>query len=215
MSGCAVSSDGSLLSPSKIDFFNDPDDIVPISGPSSTATTAPPASTGSSATTLDSYFASHQPAVKLAGVRRTTRALKPSARVRDAADALSDSAVAGKRKANHIPLHRRVARKIVPDSDDSDGENDSDVSMPSLKDADDTGEATDCDGTDTDEAQGAYDLTKEMGDADREVSLKFQCHIICIERYRRPTTVALSSNALPTLEPFLFATPSRLIPTQE
>jgi len=173
MSGCAVSSDGSLLSPSKIDFFNDPYDIVPISGPSSTAPTAPPTSAGSLATTLESYFASHQPAVKLAGVRRTTHASKPSARVRDAADASNESATAGKRKADSIPLHRRVARKVVPDSDDSDVENDSDASMPSLRAVDDTEEATDSDDTDTDEVQAVYDQTKEMGDADRKVCLKF------------------------------------------
>src|SRR6266566_5913008 len=92
MSGCAVASDGSLLSPSKIDFYNDPDDTVPISGPSLMALMAlsAPIST-SSATMLNNYFASHQPvqpAVKVAGVRRMTRPSKPSARVRDAANSL-------------------------------------------------------------------------------------------------------------------------------
>ena len=45
-----------------------------------------------------------------------------------------------------------------------------------VKFADDTEKATDYDGTDTDEVQAAYDQTKEMGDADREVSLSFQCY---------------------------------------
>ncbi|KAF8505428.1 hypothetical protein F5888DRAFT_1630297 [Russula emetica] len=70
MSGCAVASDGSLLSPSKIDFYNDPDDAAPIFGPSLMAPTVPSASIStSSATTLDNYFASHQPAVALAGAQ--------------------------------------------------------------------------------------------------------------------------------------------------
>jgi hypothetical protein len=174
MSGCAVASDGSLLSPSKIDFYNDPDDVAPISGPSLLAPTALSASMStSSATTLDNYFASHQPAVKLAGVRRTTRPSKPSARVRDAADSLNDSVIAGKRRQTNVSLHRRVARKIIPDSDGSDVENASDTPTPSPKAASDTDEMTDGNGTDTDEVQAAYQQTKEMGDEDREVCLKF------------------------------------------
>ncbi|KAF8491036.1 hypothetical protein F5888DRAFT_1637772 [Russula emetica] len=109
MSGCAVASDGSLLSPSKIDFYNDPDDAAPISGPSLMAPTVPSASIStSSATTLDNYFASHQPAVVLA-------------------------VITGKRKGSNGSLHRRVARRVVPDSDGSDVENASDASIPSLK----------------------------------------------------------------------------------
>jgi hypothetical protein len=173
MSGCAVASDGSLLSPSKIDFYNDPDDVTPISGPSLGVLTAPSASTGtSSATTLDNYFSSHQPAVKLAGVRRTTRPSKPSARVRDAANSLSDSR---KHKGSIISLNRRVARKTVldSDSDGSDVDNVSDGSIPSLKDATDTDDTMGGDGTDTDNAEAEYQRTKEMGDEDREVSSKF------------------------------------------
>jgi len=45
---------------------------------------------------------------------------------------------------------------------------------------DDSDEATDCDGTDTDEVQAAYDHTREMGDADREVSLNLQQRVIHI-----------------------------------
>jgi hypothetical protein len=133
----------------------------------------------SSATMLDNYFPSHQPAVKVAGVRRMTRPSKPSACVRDAANALNDSVTPGhgrKRKGSNSSLHRHVAHKVVLDSDgseSSDVENASDASTPSLKAASDTNETTDSDGTDTDEAQAAYQRTKEMGDEDREVSLNF------------------------------------------
>jgi hypothetical protein len=181
MSGCAVASDGSLLSPSKIDFYNDPDDVTPISGPSLMASTALSASMGTlSATTLDNYFASHQPAVMLAGVRRTTRPSKPSARVREAADSLNGSVTTAqstrKRKGSNISLCRRVARKIVPDLDGSDVEtwHAGDISTPSPKAASDTDETTNGDETDIDETQAAYQRTKEMGDEDREVSLKFR-----------------------------------------
>jgi len=177
MSGCAVASDGSLLSPSKIVFYNDADDITPISGPSLMAPTAPSASASmntSSATTLDNYFVTRQPVVELGGLRRTTRLPKPSARVRDAVDALGDSATLGKRKANNTQVHRRVVRKTTPDSDDSDREDSGsdDGSIASLKTVDDTEKATDYDG-DTDEVQAAYDQTKEMGDEDRKVSPLF------------------------------------------
>ena len=176
MSGCAVASDGSLLSPSKIDFYDDPDDITPISGPSlvTHGTTARSVSTGPSlVTTLDNHFAPHQPAIKLAGVRRTTRPSKPSACLRDAADTLSNSGTSGKRKANHVLPQRRVARKIVPDPD-TDDYNDKNVSNGSTKTiADDTREPTDCD-SDSDKVQAAYDQTREMGDEDRKVNLSSQ-----------------------------------------
>src|SRR6201996_2296973 len=105
MSGCAVASDCSLLSPSKIHFYNDADDVIPISGPS-LVPPGPSLSTSTVVTVLDNHFTSQQPAIKLAGVRRTTRLSKPSARVRDAAEALNTSATTGKRKANNFAPQR-------------------------------------------------------------------------------------------------------------
>jgi hypothetical protein len=118
-SGCTVASDGSLLSPSKIDFYNDPDDVAPISGPSLIAPVAhlAPMCT-SSATTLENYFGSHQPAAKkLAGVRHMTHPSKPSARVWEAAGLLSKSAISRKRKGTNVSPHRRLVRKVVLESD--------------------------------------------------------------------------------------------------
>lgn len=158
MSGCAVAPDGSLLSPSKIDFYNNSDDIVPISGPSLTAPMPSSATNTPSATTLDDFFApSHSTAV-----RRTTRLSKPSARVRDAADAVNNIAMTGKRKANDIPRHR-VARKTVHESDDSDDGKSSDESTPSVQGVDDTKKAMEYDATDTDEVQVLSDQNGEMG----------------------------------------------------
>jgi hypothetical protein len=180
MSGCAVSSDGSLLSPSKIDFFNDPDDLEPITGPSVMSPKLPALTGSSSASTLENYFVSHdthQPSVNTVGIRHTTRPLKPSARLREAADTLGNSTTTKKRKANNNELHRRVVRKVVTDSNDSDGTTDNDNSMPSPSAVMDTDPMV-RDGTDTDEVQAAYDRTKAMGEADREVS-----HNLWMSRY--------------------------------
>ena len=186
MSGCAVASDGSLLSPSKIDFYNDPDDITPISGPLLVAhgLTGRSASTGiTSVAKLDNYFTSQQPAITLAGVRRTTRLSKPSARVRDAADSLNSSGTMSKRKANNISLQRRVARKVVPDPDDSDDKDTNGRSTLSTKTTDDTKEATECD-SDADKVWAAYDQPRETVDEvdeNREVSANLQISVICAE----------------------------------
>ena len=59
MSGCAVAPDGSLLDASEIEFFNDVDDNVPTSHPTSSCSLAAAASSSSIAstvTTLDSLL---------------------------------------------------------------------------------------------------------------------------------------------------------------
>jgi hypothetical protein len=184
-SGCAVASDGSLLSPSKIDFYNDPDDVAPISGPSLIAPVAhlAPMRT-SSATTLETYFGSHQPAAKkLPGVRRTTRPSKPSAQVWEVAGSPSKSAISRKRKGTNVSPHCHLARKVVLESD-SDSPNVSSVRAGSIC-SEAANDTTDSDGTDIDkellQVQAAYYQTKEMGDEDREVRSKFQQSIIGID----------------------------------
>jgi hypothetical protein len=149
-SGCAVASDGSLLSPSKIDFYNDPDDVAPISGPSLIAPMAhlAPMCT-SSATTLKNYFGSHQPAVKLAGVRHTTCPSKPSARVREAAGLLSKLAISRKCKGTSVSPHHRLAHKVVLDSV-SDSPDVNSASKGSIH-SEAANNTTDSDGTDIDE----------------------------------------------------------------
>jgi hypothetical protein len=149
-SGCAVASDGSLLSPSKIDFYNDLDDVAPISGPSLIAPMAHSAPMHtSSATTLENYFGSHQPAVKLAGVRCTTCPLKPSARVREAAGLPSKLAISRKCEGTSVSPHHRLACKVVLDSvSDSPDVNSASKGSIHSEAANDT---TDSDGTDIDE----------------------------------------------------------------
>jgi hypothetical protein len=183
-SGCAVTSDGLLLSPSKINFYNDPDDVAPISGPSLIALMAHLAPMCTSlATTLENYFGSHQPAVKLAGVRRMTRPLKLSAQVWEAAGLPSKLAISRKHKGTSVSPYHCLAHKVMLDSvsDSPDVNSTSEGSIHSEA-ANDT---TDSDGTDIDEkllqVQAAYHQTKEMGDEDHEVRSKFQQSIIGID----------------------------------
>ena len=115
--------------------------------------------------------------------RRTTCPSKPSARVQEAADALGDSVRNGKRKASNIGPYCHVVQKVVPGSDDSNGETSINGSISSPEMADDTvtEKATKCGGTDTDEVDVAYDQANEInlrelaqsGDEDGKVSLKF------------------------------------------
>lgn len=111
MSSCAVASDGSLLSPSKIHFYNDTNDFIPISGP--LLVPPGPISVSTVVTMLDNHFTSQQRAIKLAGVCHMTCLSKPSAWVHDAAKALNTLATIGsKHKANNITPQHHVIHKI-------------------------------------------------------------------------------------------------------
>ena len=72
-----------------------------------------------------------------------------------------------KQKANNISLQRRVARKVVPDPDDSDDKNTNGRSTLSTKTTDDTKEATECD-SDADKVWAAYNQPRETVD---------KCHV--------------------------------------
>jgi hypothetical protein len=170
MSGCAVAPDGSLLDASEIEFFNDVDDDVPISysAPSrSLAAAASTSSIASAATTLDSFFSSHSPAAKVAGVRRTARTSRPLARIIDPDNVLMAKA-GQKRKANVSGTGRRVARKHRVGSDTDNGEpDDVEATNSSEKDASDGEDEENVD--DEAAAQAGYDELKAMGDNDRQV----------------------------------------------
>ncbi|KAF8868531.1 hypothetical protein BD779DRAFT_1415765, partial [Infundibulicybe gibba] len=75
--GCAVGPDGKLLDASEIQFFNDADDITPISGPA----TVP---TPSTIPGVHPFFTrGSSPARLVAGIRRTARIPRPSAKATD------------------------------------------------------------------------------------------------------------------------------------
>ena len=88
-----------------------------------------------------------------------------------------------KQKANNISLQRRVARKVVPDPDDSDDKDTNGRSTLSTKTTDDTKEATECD-SDADKVRAAYNQPRETVDEvdeNREVSANLQISVICAE----------------------------------
>jgi hypothetical protein len=180
MPGCTVASDGTLLDESQIDFYNDPDDDVPISGPHHAPSTSSSVSSMCSST-LDAFFTSREPAAVIAGVRRTSHTSKPSARARDTTNALLAPSTHQKRKAEGVAKPRHVTRKVVQDSDGSAELSDSEDRSGFAKASDnedtdaayddageDAGEATD---VGDDDAITAYEMTRAMGDHDREVSL--------------------------------------------
>lgn len=85
MSGCALNAHGELKDPSEIQWFNDVDDDTPLPSTQATSSSSKPG-------TLDFFVdrkgsqARVAPATVIAGSRRSGRALKPSAKVRDTAD---------------------------------------------------------------------------------------------------------------------------------
>ncbi|KAJ6616065.1 hypothetical protein B0H10DRAFT_1414526 [Mycena sp. CBHHK59/15] len=99
--GCAQNPDGSLRDASEIAFYSDPDDEVPIAGPSSSK--------------IHPLFTQLHPLGKVAGSRCSShccssRTSHPSARVTDPNNAES-STTAGKRKAEDTSTAPRKASR--------------------------------------------------------------------------------------------------------
>ena len=182
-SNCTIGSDGKLKDAADIPWYNNPDDDDPIalSGPSSTL----PASSSASQVIPPKSNAfsvllakGNKPAAITAGSRRSTRAPKPSAKVRDTAssskkcstvdtDIDSDNEVSVKKSHQSVwsividsdedaPVPSRLSRKATdedyPDEVDKEGDDemaeDEDVEM-------------------------AYAHTKALGDEDRAVRPSF------------------------------------------
>jgi hypothetical protein len=176
--GCAQGPDGELLDASEITWYNDADSDEPIS-----SSKHPAANSGSSlhprhsVTTIDHFF---PPLQEISGSRRSARIPRPSTKSTDPDNAMVPVAAPLKRKgsagiAANAPSRR--ARKIVVDSDDDC------TTEPNISDVEDHSEPhDDVDGSgqnscaeDTDEATVAYQHTKSLGDADREVGDSFPC----------------------------------------
>jgi len=139
-------SDGNLLDASQIPWFNDPDDDQPIAPTSSSAQRQ--ASASRTVTTLDSFVTKVPPAM-----RRSTRAPRPSTKAID-----PDNIMALKRKSSNTGAGKPSCRPRHASPDHEEDE----ATEP---------DPTDADGEDDDpvDADAAYEETKALGDADREV----------------------------------------------
>lgn len=184
MSGCAVGQDGKLLEATEIEWFNDPDDAIPLSKPL-TAASSHSSMQSMAPATLDSFFSrSGSPAVKIAGARRSQRVPRPSAKAAE-----SSNRPGLKRKATDNQNQRSTTRRRVTssgsDTSDKDTELDQDIEANDDamdEDVDDDGVVDDAsqdvveekgpDEEDND-AEDAYQTTKAMGDLDRQVTVGF------------------------------------------
>ena len=141
--GHALRPDGSLKDASEILWSYDEDESLPF--PLDGAPT--PSSSGS-----------HAPATTVAGIRRTTRVIRPSQRALDAAETSSSipasAGVKRKARADNSEPDSRASRKVIGGFDDSDGS----------EDAPPTEVTTEPEPDDDD-----YESIKAMADADNQV----------------------------------------------
>ena len=193
--GCARDANGNLLSPSKIQFFFDVDDEVPLPSLPSSSTPAPVPTSGLPAAASSSSSSKFKPtpithffaANTVAGIRRSGRATRPSTKVTDPDNLESSTFFAPsstKRKADaagdeHGQQPQRL-RKAAPDGNNDAGE-------LSEGDAGHTGDATETSDfeplevveltdratseDDEEDVEARYASTKALGDVDRKVSV--------------------------------------------
>ena len=161
---CALGTDGKLLDASQIHWFNDPDDDEPMASASTSSTTQHPMA--QVATMLDSFITNVPPAA-----RRSTRAPRPSTKVID-----PDNVMNLKRKpsssATRKPCRPRLTSPVHEEDDAI---------------------ASELDPTDTEDDNPinpdiAYEETKALGDADREVSLSPASPALLFNCLQRPCT---------------------------
>jgi hypothetical protein len=145
---CAVGPDGNLLDASQIVWFNDPDDDEPmVPGTSSAPSVAQPQV---SMATLDSFVTKIPPAT-----RRSARAPCPSTRAID-----PDNIMALKCKPSNTAAAKPPCRPrhVSPDREEDM------ATEPDLTDSEDDNPV---------DPVIAYEETKALGDADREVSAPY------------------------------------------
>jgi hypothetical protein len=187
--GCAQDADGNLLSPSKITWYDDPDDVMPMQPISTTRPTPGGNLTAASSstkptlpTTLDRFLITPSDS---AGARRSGRATRPSTRVIDPDNAeshtfFSSTGTTRKRKASIDggvpaaqlpPRLRNTAQPAQESEDDVFGRQPEAAGNKTDDDyADVEVEPTEKATSDEEDVEARYASTKALGDADRKVS---------------------------------------------
>ena len=172
---CALDARGNLKDASEIEWFNDVDDDVAMNDVSATAATSSTSAMSTSTAPPNAFSVLLQkgkaPAAKTAGARRSSRTSKPSGRLRDAQESTIQSnlrATLNKRPAvtdDELPMPICKSMKAtVEDTDDNEGDD-----IFEAGESDEMPELVDNSDDEDDEPQAAYNRTKAMGDADREV----------------------------------------------
>lgn len=179
---CALNADGTLKDASEIQWFNDVDDDIPIHNkttqPAPTDVTSPAVSIASNPKPVNAFSILQKGVEAPAPTRRSTRQSKPSVRRRDAEESTSASTPISKQTPTPLAIpsatsaHRNSHKRSAPsvgDDKDSETRQHKKVAVSEVE------EPTDID----EDAEAAYNQTKEMGDADREVPYLFNSfHIL-------------------------------------
>jgi len=170
-SACTLRPDGTLKDASKIEFFNDVDDDVPMASVS-TAPASRPLTSSFSQGKLDAFVSRVAPATVIAGSRRSGRALKPTEKARESAAQSIPAKRTAPSDVSSAPVRRRVSVVDVTDTEDlfedDEDSKDGDDDMPNLQEASDD---------EDEEAEEAYLRTRAFGDTDRDVISLFYMHI--------------------------------------
>jgi hypothetical protein len=185
-SNCAVGSDGQLKDAADIVWYHDADDKDPIapSGPSSTplgaSSSASQVNLGAKSDAFSILLAKgNKPAAITAGSRRSTRAPKPSAKVREASSkkrSTADNTDVDSENEAPVKKYRQSTRSIIPDSDEEAPVQRCLSRRATVEDytdeADKEGDEVMDDNEDED-VEMAYANTKALGDEDRAVRSSF------------------------------------------
>jgi hypothetical protein len=163
---CAVGPDGKLLDTSQMVWFHDPDDHEPMT-PATTSSIAQ--CQVSTTTTLDSFVTKVPPAA-----RRSTRAPRPSTKAID-----PNNIMALKCKPSNPATEKPSSRPRYTSPDHEEDE----ATEPGLSDTEDD-EPIDPD--------AAYEETKALGDADREVSARATPPTFLFDTLQRPWTRSIT-----------------------
>ena len=168
--GCAQDENGNLLSPSKIQWYNDVNDEAPMPGSNAAASSspAPPPVTSSSKfkpLTITRFFV----ADNVAGSRCSNHITQPLARVTDPdnMEVHAFFAPSRKRKASSSDDEqqpRRLQKVAQVSEEEPDDVDKGDAS-------DDIVELTEKASSDKDDVEASYEATKALGDTDRKVSV--------------------------------------------
>jgi hypothetical protein len=166
---CAVAADGSLLDASAIIFYNEPDDDTPLPNPTNSES-------ATSSIQVHPFFQDGSaPSKVVAGSRRSVRIIHPSARITDPNNLEGLGSAVTYKRSGTVTASAEGSRRAACRAKltDSNNESEHDNKMDDIGTSVTTEEEGGRDSTDVELVEDVYQTTKAMGDADRQVRLKF------------------------------------------